>query len=909
MKKLFIFLTMLVVGIVSSWAYEHEATNYTVASGLQKWNYSTIFDWIETSNANFHASKIQKVNADGSAGTEYTMNSTINWRMFGSNQSQFYAPGPVLRYNATGKKQSSDCSFTPLTFGGIIVNELQADNTPYKITGSGTRYTELGNGTYTTYFEFNKSFTFNRSNATQFKGTVNLFIAKDAVFNANEHTAGAEVTENCTLKMSGEGQLKTTKLVVNGVLDFSELGTTGGENAFIDANLTLNKIDFKFAEGADVNSFKLCTGTLTGPAGTITGTITIGTTTYTNAKVIVNTTDKKISFKVPNEHTISSGTENFSDLTQYTKIIVKSGAKLNVNQKLTADVEGEGEIEFTTDTKQIENATVKGVKITSSGLIAPLGVVTLDGITNNITSGTNGYAFVGGTNVTMYLKGTIDFTNTNSKSIGLSSGSWIIVDGTITLAGLLFSSTAVGNNTSVEVKQNSTLTLYEPTSGTAFNIIRKVINAGTIYFNGDVKETISADITGTVNIASGKTWILTNVASGQHVWSAIRGSAGEGTLQVPAGKEIISADFLGSITVNVKKLKFDGSGDVICCGNHTTDNASFTIPADKTVQAPNATFWNKRSFLNVYGTLETANLKMGHEENGNYPGTTTIFNGGVLKTGDIIYKNKDTNNEIIVNEGGTLEFSSITKEDTQQMTANMKLTATNAILKTAALPATKDGDNYVIAQEGTFSISGTPLSVGETNYGIAVADSKALVKAHKLTVGSLGYATFCLPYQVFIPSGIYAYKAQLDESTVNLTKINQSEGLILPQETGVVINSEPGEYEFIAGFGTAISVTDNSLVGLTEDTTLPQGAYILTKSGDKAVFKQATGTLKANKAYLNAGSNSRQQLSIIWTGDDPTGISSIFNTNNPEDGKFFHNGRIFIVKDGIMYNVAGQMMK
>lgn len=604
---------------------------------------------------------------------------------------------------------------------------------------------------------------------------------------------------------------------------------------------------------------------------------------------------------------ISSGTVNLSsiaNLSQYTEINVASGAKLNVDQKLNINVSGEGEIEFST--KQIENATVKGVKITSSGYITPLGTVTLDGITNNITGGSNGYAFVGGSNVTMIMKGTIDFTNKDSKSIGLSSGSWIIVDGTITLAGILNSSDNVGNNTSVEVKQNSTLTVDIPTSGTEFNIIRNVINAGTINFNGDVKETISADITGTVNIARGKKWILTNEASGRHVWSAIRGSAGDGTLQVPAGKEIISADFSGSITVNVKKLVFDGSGDVICCGTYDS-NSSFTIPTGKTVQALSATFWNKRSYLNVYGTLESASLKMGHEANGNYPGTTTIFNGGDLKTtGAITYINKSTNNEIIVNEGGTLEFSSITK----QTNASMKLTATNAILKMAALPATKDGDgNYVIAQGGTFSISDTPLTVDDTNYGISVADNKALVKAYNLTVGSTGYATLCLPYNAIIPSGIYAYKAQLDESTVRLTKINQSEGLILPQETGVVINSEPGTYEFIAGYGDAISVSDNSLVGVTENETLPEGAYILAKSGDKAIFKRATGTLKANKAYLNAGSNSRQQLSIIWTGDDPTGISSIFNTNNPEDGKFFHNGRIVIVKDGIMYNVAGQMMK
>lgn len=892
---------MLIVGIGSMWGQ----TSYT--GDLSNWSYSTIYDWIEESALTFHTSQIQTVNADGTAGSILVLNNNNNWKKFARGQSGFSAPGLVLRYKEAGKIQTSDAQFNPLTLGGIIVDVLQAEDQPYGIKStSAGKSTEIGYDSYETYFKFNKSFTIDRSGSTQFKGTVNLYVAEGAVFYANKYSAGAEVTENCTLKMSGGGQLKTNNLVVNGVLDFSECGKTR-ETAYIDGNLTLNSVNLKFAAETDLSKFKLCTGTLSIYGGR--GNITIGETTYENVKIGINE-DKTIFINT--SHTITAGTtEKFSELKSYTSITIESGAKLNVDQKLTADVEceGEGEIEFTASTKQIENAIIKGVKITSSDRITALGIVTLDGITNNITGGSNGYAFVGGSNVTMNLKGTIDFTNTDSKSIGLSSGSWIIVDGTITLAGILNSSGTVGNNTSVEVKAKSTLTVNQPTSGTNFNIIREVINAGTINFNGDVKETISADITGTVNIASGKKWTLTSAATGQHVWSAIRGSAGEGTLQVPAGKEIISADFAGSITVNVKNLVFDGSGDIICCGKHNTSNSSFIIPAGKTVQASSATFWNKRSYLNVYGTLESASLKMGHEQNGDYPGTTTIFNGGVLKTGAINYINKSTSNEIIVNEGGTLEFSSISKEDTETMTASMKLTATNAILKTAVLPAKDVDNNYLIAQNGTFSITGTPLKVGETNYGIAVESNKMLVKAYKLTVGDTGYATLCLPYKTIIPSGIYAYKAQVNDNIVSLTKINQEEGLILPQETGVVINSEPETYEFIAGHGDAISVSENSLVGVTTDTTLPEGAYILAKSGDNAVFKLATGTLKANKAYLATGTGARQQLSITWAADDPTGIESIFNTTNAQNGKFLNNGHIIIVKDGIMYNVAGQIMK
>lgn len=852
--------------------------------------------------------------------TEEKWKTQGNWAL--NDSWNDYGPGCSVSGSAQG--MWSPIYLKDITGGTVPTLEgwnfrMTADHSTYtianvgKIQGEEATYISLKNTSVVTM-------TFGTGHTFSF--TVNLDEGTGNILNFNMLNGYNHYNpQTCSDKCNGQITVNYGRVSKNTNRVFKASGSGSINKLILNATLTdptqfntVEEIPLVTYDGVSANNVNIDGIVATGWT-LVNSKAALETQTTSGMYYFLEKSDDGVTLYTYNEQTlyyISSGTVNLSsieNLSQYTEINVASGAKLNVDQKLNKNVSGEGEIEFTSSTKEIENATVKGVKITSSGYITPLGIVTLDGITNNITGGGKGYAFVGGSNVTMKMKGTIDLTNTDSKSIGLSSGSWIIVDGTITLAGILNSSGTVGYNTSVEVKQNSTLTLYEPTSGTAFNIIRNVINAGTINFNGDVKETISADINGTVNIASGKQWTLTSSASGKHVWSAIRGSAGDGTLQVPAGKEIISADFPGSITVNVKKLVFDGSSDVICCGTHDS-NSSFTIPTGKTVQALSATFWNKRSYLNVYGTLESASLKMGHEDNGNYPGTTTIFNGGDLKTtGAITYINKSTNNEIIVNEGGTLEFSSITKEDTQQMTANMKLTATNATLKMAALPATKYGDDYVIAQSGTFSISGTPLTVDETNYGISVADNKALVKAYNLTVGPTGYATLCLPYKAIIPNGIYAYKAQLAENTVSLTKINKTEGLILPQETGVVINSEPATYEFIAGYGDAISVTDNSLVGLTEATTLPQGAYILTSSGDKAVFKQATGTLKANKAYLNAGSNSRQQLSIIWTGDDPTGISSIFNTNNPEDGKFFHNGQIVIVKGGIMYNVAGQMMK
>ena len=96
---------------------------------------------------------------------------------------------------------------------------------------------------------------------------------------------------------------------------------------------------------------------------------------------------------------------------------------------------------------------------------------------------------------------------------------------------------------------------------------------------------------------------------------------------------------------------------------------------------------------------------------------------------------------------------------------------------------------------------------------------------------------------------------------------------------------------------TDVSTTNNYFFGQVG------GNYVFTLlSGD-------TYTLPGHKAYLNLSGTSAR-LSINWGSDDSTGLNELSNENvKLNDGKYYQNGAVVIVRNGIKYNVAGQTIK
>ena len=243
--------------------------------------------------ATFHNSTVIDVAQDGTLGTAYAMdagNGATSWKRFCSKQTTIYSsPGKVLVYDEAGYTASSDAQFTPLSLGGMWVKALQADGVPYCImdnNSDGTaREVELGASGATTYFKFDKSFTFNRNSATKVKGEATIEIASGATFTINARAnKGASVESDATLVLKGEGTLAVVSgLTVYGTLDLSAetRPTINGDVTIDDGTLLI------LPEGTAVNEtvrVPVCSGTLSNSKGDVAN-VKIGETEYEMARI------------------------------------------------------------------------------------------------------------------------------------------------------------------------------------------------------------------------------------------------------------------------------------------------------------------------------------------------------------------------------------------------------------------------------------------------------------------------------------------------------------------------------------------------------------------------------------------------------------------------------------------------
>ena len=201
--------------------------------------------------ANFHASTVINVAADGTLGDPYVMvananNNTTSWQRFASNQNNAYtSPGILLVYDTPGTgdgyKYNPNCTFGPLSFGGMWVKTLAINGLPFSILGSGDRKTEFGASGKSTLFKFDASYTIDRSGTTTFYGDATVDIAQGATCTAQANSSHVVAVDSAaTLKLKGAGTLAVTTMNVAGTLDLSAatVPTISGNVAFA-GNATL----------------------------------------------------------------------------------------------------------------------------------------------------------------------------------------------------------------------------------------------------------------------------------------------------------------------------------------------------------------------------------------------------------------------------------------------------------------------------------------------------------------------------------------------------------------------------------------------------------------------------------------------------------------------------------------------
>ncbi len=196
-----------------------------------------------------------------------------------------------------------------------------------------------------------------------------------------------------------------------------------------------------------------------------------------------------------------------------------------------------------------------------------------------------------------------------------------------------------------------------------------------------------------------------------------------------------------------------------------------------------------------------------------------------------------------------------------------------------------------------------------------------------LNVTSAGMATYVLPFNVpSLPDGVHAYNLTNNgDATIWATDVDALEA-----DKPVLIVAAEGEYEFISEEGASDDITsktgtftNGALVGTyyaIAEVPVSDGSvnnYILSNGSDGVAFYQVkdnTCSVAPYRAYLSCGYNASAAgpnpapMRIVFHQDTTTGIEEVQGNKVPCT-KVFENGVLYIMNNGIKYNVQGQLCK
>lgn len=177
---------------------------------------------------------------------------------------------------------------------------------------------------------------------------------------------------------------------------------------------------------------------------------------------------------------------------------------------------------------------------------------------------------------------------------------------------------------------------------------------------------------------------------------------------------------------------------------------------------------------------------------------------------------------------------------------------------------------------------------------------------------SKNYATLNLPYASTLPTGVTAYKATVEGTTVNLTEY-KTENQVLPANTPVLLTATTdGEKTFAPATYAAAEKTGFQGT-LSAKAVTATNTYILSRGNDGTVkffaLDETSNTINANKAYLVVSGGSAQALNFNFgntTGIQNAAVEGV-NANAPlfdlsgrrvvkavKGGIYIQNGKKFV---------------
>ena len=179
------------------------------------------------------------------------------------------------------------------------------------------------------------------------------------------------------------------------------------------------------------------------------------------------------------------------------------------------------------------------------------------------------------------------------------------------------------------------------------------------------------------------------------------------------------------------------------------------------------------------------------------------------------------------------------------------------------------------------------------------------------------YATFFDSANKYaLPAGVEAYVADLSGSNLVLTKIAAG-GQTIPADNAVILKSTMANVTLTPSDAEAVTFTaNNSLKGVDDETALDDlsltraTCYVLSGTNEYGVgfYQINSDNLMAHKAYVPYSSPNPAPRRMPFIFDQATGMDNV-QGDNVQSTKVVRDGQLVIIRNGVEYNAAGQIVK
>lgn len=175
------------------------------------------------------------------------------------------------------------------------------------------------------------------------------------------------------------------------------------------------------------------------------------------------------------------------------------------------------------------------------------------------------------------------------------------------------------------------------------------------------------------------------------------------------------------------------------------------------------------------------------------------------------------------------------------------------------------------------------------------------------------YSTFYHGTQKYrLPNdGTEAYVADLSGSDLRLTKIAEGND-VLPNGVAVILKAPGTNVTLFPTEAEPVTFTaHNSMQGVDAETTAPANCYVLSGTNEYGVgfYRINSENLKAHKAFVQyTGNQNNAPKRMRFVFNQTTDVESI-QPSAVSNQKILENGQVIIIRNGVKYNVSGQIVR